>query len=403
MNLTSAQKKVLNLLLDKYERSKTYEGTNLVSQSFAAKPTDIWEQYTSDFADVREIKDFEADMEYLEKQGLLTIEKKRGEISRLTARNARVSEYYDILQRRSKKDEMQEEMNFYHNWSKSGNSLVSSYCLEQLERISSGKKASFTMEVSETIFRLLCYLMNNREELLERELSMMVLSDSKAFELKYRSKICKILRGYMEFEDKLEGIDNDREREKVILEEFHVFTNPSYIYIKGKVCIRLKDGECFKIGKAPMALSSELIREISSIAVESNRIVTVENLTSFHRVNDSENTYIYLAGYHNTEKQSLIKRLADENPGKQWLHFGDIDPDGFYILEHLKKGTGIDIAPVYMGTVQLEAYRKYCKPLNENDRVKAENLIKKNCYVDILKYMLEHNCKLEQEIVSLLP
>lgn len=403
MNLTPAQKKILNLLLDKYERSKTYEGTNLVSQSFAAKPTDIWEKYTSDFADVREIKDFEADMEYLEKQGLLTIERRRGEISRLAACNARISEYYDILQRRSKKDEKQEEMNFYHNWSKSGNSLVSSYCREQLERISSGRKASFTMEVSEKIFRLLCYLMNNREELLERELSMMVLSDSKDFELKYRSKICKILRGYMDFEDKLEGIDNDREREKVILEEFHVFTNPSYIYLKGKVCVRLKDGEYLKIGKAPMALSSELIREIASIAVESNRIVTVENLTSFHRVNDSGNTYIYLAGYHNTEKQSLIKRLADENPDKKWLHFGDIDPDGFYILEHLKKGTGIDIAPVYMGIIQLEAYRKYCKPLNENDRVKAENLIKKNCYVDILKYMLEHNCKLEQEIVSLLP
>ena len=162
----------------------------------------------------------------------------------------------------------------------------------------------------------------------------------------------------------------------------------------------MNNGDHLRIGKAPLALSSELIHEIAFITVESPEIVTVENLTSFHRINDSKNTYIYLAGYHNTEKQLLLKRIAEENPGRKWFHFGDIDPDGFYILEHLKKGTEIDIAPLFMGMEQLEAYRKYCKTLNENDLVKANHLIQKSCYVDILQYMLENNCKLEQEIVG---
>lgn len=400
MNLTPNQRKTLNSLVDKYERSKTYEGTNLVTQNFTVDPKTIWEEYTSDFADVGQIKDFEADMKDLEKQGFLIIKRRGGEISRLIANNERISEYYTVLQRKTKRDVMQAEMNFYKGWSEKGNSLIVSYCQEQLERISSGKKPSDTMETAEALFQLLSYLLNNKEELLERELSMMVLADSKAFEMKYRAKICKLLCRYMNFEDKLEGIDNDREREKVILEEFNIYANPSYVYLKGKVSIGLNNGDYLKIGKAPLALSSELIHEIAFITVESPGIVTVENLTSFHRINDLENTYIYLAGYHNTEKQLLLKRIAEENPGRKWLHFGDIDPDGFYILEHLKKGTGIDIAPFSMGMEQLEVNRKYCKTLNENDLVKANHLIQKSCYVNILQYMLENNCKLEQEIVG---
>lgn len=87
MNLTPNQRKTLNSLLNKYERSKTYEGTNLVTQNFTVDPKTIWEEYTSDFADVGQIKDFEADMEDLEKQGLLIIKRRGGEISRLIANN----------------------------------------------------------------------------------------------------------------------------------------------------------------------------------------------------------------------------------------------------------------------------------------------------------------------------
>ena len=113
MNLTSNQRKALNSLLDKYERSKTYDGTNRVIQNFTIDPAAIWEEYTSDFTDVGMIKDFEADMEYLEKQGFLTIKRKGGEINRLIACNERISEYYDIVERKPKKDAVQQQMDFY--------------------------------------------------------------------------------------------------------------------------------------------------------------------------------------------------------------------------------------------------------------------------------------------------
>ena len=52
MKFTVNQEKLLNALLDRYERSKTHEGNNLVSQNFAIDPIVIWSEYVSDFADV---------------------------------------------------------------------------------------------------------------------------------------------------------------------------------------------------------------------------------------------------------------------------------------------------------------------------------------------------------------
>lgn len=206
---------------------------------------------------------------------------------------------------------------------------------------------------------------------------------------------------YMDFSEKIVGIDDAREQEKVILEEFNIYTNPSYVYLKGKVILCLDIGNTIQIDSAPMALSSELIKKIASINVENENIVTVENLTSFHRVKDENCAYIYLAGYHNSEKQALLRRIHKENPRKNWYHFGDIDPDGFYILEHLRKGTGIDFKPFRMNVNELRNHAQYCKELSEKDKVKAGNLISRGRYIETLQYMLDNNCKLEQEIISI--
>lgn len=401
MKFTVNQEKLLNALLDKYERSKTHEGTNLVLQNFAVDPIAIWPEYVSDFADIEQVKDFETEMHYLESIGLITIRVKDGVIDKLVACSEKLMDYYNLLQRKRKKDVIQEQIAFFEEWSKNGKTLITSFCNEQLERIGAGKKPIYTVEVCKTVLQILDFILDNTEELLERELSILLLADSKAFEEKYRNKICKMLCTYIDFSEKLVGIDEAREQEKVILEEFHIYTNPSYVYLKGKVALCLDTGNTIQIDSSPMALSSDMIKQIVSIRVERENIVTVENLTSFHRVNDENCAYIYLAGYHNSEKQALLRRIHKENPRKNWYHFGDIDPDGFYILEHLRKGTGIDFEPLYMNVLELKKYAKYCKEMSGKDRVKAENLITKGKYVETLRYMLSNNCKLEQEIISI--
>ncbi|MFR8178970.1 MAG: hypothetical protein ACLU80_02705 [Dorea sp.] len=84
------------------------------------------------------------------------------------------------------------------------------------------------------LLRILEFICTNKEEILERELSMMILDGSKEFEDHYRTRVCKVLSKYLDFSELLEGIDDTRERQKIILEEFQIYTNPSYIYLKGK-------------------------------------------------------------------------------------------------------------------------------------------------------------------------
>ena len=40
------------------------------------------------------------------------------------------------------------------------------------------------------------------------------------------------------------------------------------------------------------------------------------------------------------------------------------------------------------------------KPLNQNDRTKARTLLENETYAETAAYMLAHDCKLEQEIIS---
>jgi len=88
----------------------------------------------------------------------------------------------------------------------------------------------------------------------------------------------------------------------------------------------------------PLAFPSDSLHRITAIRINARRAVTVENLTAFHRMHDPESFFLYLAGYHNTAKQRLIRMIAGQNQA-DWYHFGDIDPDGFLIAEHLIRGT----------------------------------------------------------------
>ena len=129
--------------------------------------------------------------------------------------------------------------------------------------------------------------------------------------------------------------------------------------------------------------------------------MTVENLTSFHRLEREHIFYLFLSGYHTRTKQALLQRIARENPGLSWHHFGDLEPNGLAIAGHLIRKTGLPFQLCAMGVQELQRFQTYAKPLEAPDRAKAEAMIKQgSSYAGILRYMLEHNCKLEQEIIS---
>lgn len=401
LRLSKIQKDALNMLLDVYENSVTYKGQNIKNQSFAIKPEKIFYEYNGDYTDQDEVNQFNREMQSLMEFEFVILDYERGipVISKIKLNTNSINEIYSVLKREDITVKRNREIKMYTQYM-GAHDIMDAFCKSQVERLNDYKDAKYTSDIAINILKLLKYVLENNSDIMERELSVAVLGDTKLFEKSYKSRICSIIEEYGELELDLSVLDK-KEKEKAILEEYQVFSNPSYIFFKGNVDIHYVDGNSISVTPDnPIAILSETIARIEMIKVNSNRIVTVENLTSYNRINDNESTFIYLSGYHNTAKQRFLKKIAENNNGVSWFHFGDIDPDGYYILKNLVEKTGIAFVPLYMDVQQLINCKQYCKPLEKNDMVKANSLLKFHFYDEVMEFMLANNCKLEQEIIS---
>lgn len=401
LRLSKIQKDALNMLLDVYENSVTYKGQNIKNQSFAIKPEKIFYEYNGDYTDQDEVNQFNREMQSLMEFEFVILDYERGipVISKIKLNTNSINEIYSVLKREDITVKRNREIKMYTHYM-GVHDIMDAFCKSQVERLNDYKDAKYTSDIAINILKLLKYVLGNNSDIMERELSVAVLGDTKLFEKSYKSRICSIIEEYGELELDLSVLDK-KEKEKAILEEYQVFSNPSYIFFKGNVDIHYVDGNSISVTPDnPIAILSEAIARIEMIKVNSNRIVTVENLTSYNRINDNKSTFIYLSGYHNTAKQRFLKKIAENNGGVSWFHFGDIDPDGYFILKNLIEKNGISFVPLYMDVQQLINYKQYCKPLEKNDKVKANSLLKFHFYDEVMEFMLANNCKLEQEIIS---
>ena len=404
--LREYQKRLLELLLDKYENSKTFLGENQVVQSFMESPSKVFTAYDSDYADIDMVQDFENQMEELEREGLLEIRRGKQGIEKLAAVADHWKTYYDLLQREDKHTLWQKQKALYQSFM-GIHPTMDSFCQEQKRRLDDNKKAMYDSAAAEQILKLCQFILTNQTEILERELSIAVLGDSKLWEQKYRTVVCNLLRRFGSYEEMLSGVmpeedkEDKRETERVILAEHLIFSNPSYVYFKGNASFRILDVRKMEVcSEMPLAFTTDTLKYLEGVRIFDREVMTIENLASFNRMNQEGTFSIFLSGYHNSAKQKLIRKIYEENSNLRWKHFGDIDPDGFYILEHLRQGTAIDFQPVYMDCDYLEKYGNYTKALTKNDRNKAARLLQEGKYCEVMNAMLDKGVKLEQEIIS---
>ena len=149
-----------------------------------------------------------------------------------------------------------------------------------------------------------------------------------------------------------------------------------------------------------------LVRKYFSISstelfVEQLSTITIENLTTFFRWQEPESLIIYLGGYHNGIRRTLLKKIYQELPRISYYHFGDIDAGGFSILKDLRNKTGISFKMYRMDIETLKYYEKYGKELTESDRIRLKEMEKDEELQEVVSYMLLHNVKLEQECVGI--
>ena len=381
---------IINKLLDKFERSKSFIGDNKVNQRFIVKVSSLFPQY-EDHSNYEAFNSINEAIDILARKQFVFAEANSAKVFKDIVLNLNsLEQAYKYVGRSPKKDTHSSVLHLMEKY-KSRNAILLKYCIAQCERIALNKPVQFfnnDLSELENILIAVDELLKVDIETFVRDFSIRVFKDSKIFEV-LSSKVINLLYEYGNFPEKEQVIGN-----------LNIIKNPTYVNFKGSGSITLNE-QIIDLTKlsGDIAISSTILPDVRTIDVKGKAVITIENLTSFHTFNDKDMFAIYLGGYHNSVRRESIKRIHHQNPDKIFYHFGDMDAGGFYIFEHLKGQTGVEFRPYKMDIPTLKEYFQYTKRLTENDRERLLKLRDSN-FSEVINFMLENNCKLEQEAVN---
>jgi hypothetical protein len=385
------EKEIINKLLDKYEKSKSFIGENKFNQKFSVKASSLFPKYT-DHSNYEVFQGVNEAVNILVRKSFVKAKANSAHVYGEIVLNVdELKEIYRYIGRIPKKDINKSVMELMEKY-KGRNEILDRYCEIQFDRINSNKTIQYFSDdlvELENIFVAVDELLKIESETFVRDFSIRVFKDSKIFE-GISSKVINLLYEYGEFPEKEQVLGN-----------LNIIKNPTYTNFKGAGSITINGQRIdLKNLSSDIAISSVMLSDIDKIEVSGKAVITIENLTSFHTFRDIDMFAIYLDGYHNGVRREFIKKVYQQNPSIDYFHFGDIDAGGFYILEHLKAQTGVDFKPYKMDRETLKYYNKYTKNLTENDKDRLLKL-KDSPYSNVIKYMIENNCKLEQEAINI--
>lgn len=389
--------KILNILLDKYERSVLSKQGSDLNLQIKTSMMKIFPKYNhSDYYQERILIDT-ASFELQEMNLIfLKIDEDDNIIDfKLNLEKNAIQRTYQMTKRsylpdyRAKMLEYLENLSITIAW-------IDEFRSRMVELLNSYRSVNRYFDVKNLselhdIFTVLLALENQEQEISFRKFSLKVLKDSKKLET-IKGKIFNIITEF--YPDIFTNEDE-------LFAFFNVLKNPGFVYLSGKVVIKIND-QIIDIGKlnSPFSLTTENIAKLEILKIDDINVLTIENLTSFYDTVLKDTLVIYLGGYHNSLRRKILLKIYNFAPKLDYFHFGDIDAGGFYIYLHLIEKTKIPFQTVAMDIDTLQKYQIYTKKLTQNDRKRLNNL-KEKLNLPVIDYMLKNDCKLEQEIVEI--
>lgn len=386
---------VLNALLDKFEKSKLSKEGSQRSLRLTIKSShpilkDYWGEESYLYKD-----QIDMILDDLVRKDFISVQLTRNrELDFIELRTESVPIIYEFLNRQNP-DLNRIELLKYLSSYVGNNHIIKSFTNEMSARLRAFQNFQSYFENIDDLklcIKAIESMALLKDDILKRNFSKMVFKDSKLFE-KIENKVLKIIREYDDSNSEL----NDEE----LLASFHIIKTPTFAYIKGGVLVKLKEQviDLQKYGHE-IALSSTALKDIDIVGVYAKKVITIENLTTFVAFNKPGYIVIYLGGYHNSVKRTLIKKIREFDTTIDFYHFGDIDVGGLQIYEDLNLKTDIDFIPYMMDINTLKKHKEYWSNLTQNDR-KRLVMIKDARLEPLVAYMIENNCKLEQEAIEM--
>ena len=405
-------KMILDKLLSKYERSKVSRGANQQTQNvwFNVTEKSLPEYFdlTSDACEV-----IHREVQALVMAGLAQAVWKNGIeghiLEKVKLNLSAVDEAYAYLGRRAKNVQIEKLFVYMDSCTDGDGGRMLCAPVEKCfayirRRLGEGLSVKqyvdlYDLDRFADVMKGAAAVLSNESECFEREFSMAVYGDSKRFE-ELKSTIKAVLTDF--------GVE-ESER---IFEAYGILEKPSTVLLKGCGTALISDA-AVDLAALPQGMGfagNDLGRIAWAQDERVRQIITIENLTAFYRFSCPGAVIVYLGGFSNRARSDLLKKLHLAYPGAELLHFGDIDLGGFRILLDLRRKSGLDIKPLHMDVSVLEKYKGMCRPLTKEDKKGLSRMIEEpdsgrvpeaheRIIKDSVLWMLEHNLKLEQEIV----
>ncbi len=392
--------KIVNALLKKYYKRKAMHKDAKVNQRINLPINKILKNYSDYNANLEAKEKVNKAIESLENNNYITSSKLKlsedYENIYLNLDNINKLEEYaanelNIIPRAFSVDELKAIIKKFRN-----KGAITDYYINGLEDTINNTSNQLDIVKEEDILKTLSFLENNKEFLYIREASILIFGDSKYLEKNRKSQVNSFLANYYI------TAGEDVFEEENLFERFNIYDTDQDICVKGPVIIEYENKTIDIKGLAGgVSFSIKDIDRIKAIIVNGDKVMTIENKTSFLRMT-SDDCYIYLGGFATKPQIAFIKKLISDNPDKKYLHFGDIDAGGFLIHKKLCEQTNQFFGLFHMSEDDLKNtnYSSCLKSLSEYDIKRLNSLKTINEYSNCINYMIKFNKKLEQEIIS---
>lgn len=390
-------RKILNALLDKYERSAVYRGTTKRNQHirFRFNHKSVPDYFGVTAYNTRPI--IEAQCGALSKKGWVCIEKDEGDIQAVVLCLDAIPAIYAFLGRRDPTDAAQRACKILGAYTNT-DGAAGAFAADMIRALSEKRSVAAYFDVGDPdeikdIMEAAAAMQGCGEEQLKRNFSMQVFHDSKRFEA-IEKKVLKIFQNY--------GDGADLEDE-ALLQAYNILKNPGFIYIKGKGRFRLNRQtiDLEALG-TEFSISGSHLNALKILELPIRRIITIENLTSFYNFYAEDALVVYLAGYPNRIRRTFLMQIADFKADLEFYHFGDLDAGGFGIYKDLCEKTDIAFQTLGMDVETYMSHINYGTTLTGNDRKRLSRLMESlPAQRDVIALMLEHGVKIEQECITI--
>lgn len=337
-------KDILNRLIDMYERRGAFDKDASSLRAIQIEVKKVYPAYVDRY-NHDAYKDINVAIEKLCMEGFVFAEKNSaGQYSKVRLNIVSVSECYRKLKRTSIPEQCEKVKKSLAKYQNSEWPIVQAVIKDWFQCLEEHKKLPYDLKYDgKRASEIICILQavsNLNSETYIRNFSTALFKDSKRFQKEFRSTVETILFDYTD-----EVVEKDN-----ILGFYNLYENPTYVMVKGNAIIQF-DTSVIDVSEMPdgIALSNASLEKIRTVTVKADKVITVENLTTYHDSDEDDAVHIYLGGYHNYSKQVLLEKIYADNKSRSYFHKGDLDVYGFLILENLKEKNRYSIYTIYDG------------------------------------------------------